>query len=109
VRTRKTIQPRPRRQVLLLLGWYSPLLHQGVARYAREAHWAIDATYQIIGMPPAQWRGDGIICLVTNPKDYAAIRPYLHLRKFLARADTIAGLSRGGHGFPRPVPRNQVL
>lgn len=67
---------RARRSVLLLLGVYHVRLHTGIMRYAREADWVLDDTYVRIGMPPAGWRGDGILTLVTNPKDIEALRQY---------------------------------
>lgn len=65
-----------RRSVLLLLGFYEAPLHAGIIHYAREAHWVLDDNYTRIGIPPAGWRGDGILCLITNPKDVEALRHF---------------------------------
>jgi hypothetical protein len=63
-----------RRSVLLLLGINSHALHSGVARYAREADWVLDDTYMRVGLAPTWWWGDGILALITNPKDAQALR-----------------------------------
>lgn len=65
-----------RRRVLLLLGVYRPELHEGIARYARDAHWELNTSYNVGGAAPAWWRGDGIIGLITTPRDYQALRQY---------------------------------
>ncbi|MEN9991024.1 MAG: hypothetical protein RLZZ224_726, partial [Verrucomicrobiota bacterium] len=52
-----------RRHVLLLLGFYNVSLHSGIIRYAKEAGWALDDTYQRSGETPAWWSGDGILSL----------------------------------------------
>jgi LacI family transcriptional regulator len=61
-----------RRHVLLLLGFYNVSLHSGIIRYAKEAGWALDDTYQRSGETPAWWSGDGILSLITSPKDVRA-------------------------------------
>lgn len=61
-----------RRQVLLLLGYYNVSLHGGIIRYAKEAGWALDDSYQRSGMTPVWWSGDGILSLITSPKDVRA-------------------------------------
>lgn len=61
-----------RRQVLLLLGYYNVTLHSGIIRYAKEAGWALDDSYQRSGMTPVWWSGDGILSLITSPKDVRA-------------------------------------
>ena len=66
----------PRRRVLLILGVYYPELHAGIARYARDSHWELNTLYNIGGKTPAWWRGDGIIGLITTPRDVLAVRQY---------------------------------
>ena len=58
--------------MLLLLGYYNVSLHGGIIRYAAEAGWALDDSYVRSGMPPVWWSGDGIIGLITTPKDVRA-------------------------------------
>lgn len=58
---------------MLLLGFYDVDLHVGIARYAREAGWAINNQYGRSGYPAGWWRGDGIIALITTPKDVRAL------------------------------------
>ena len=68
------ITRRPKRSVLLLLGVYYSAHHNGIARYAHEAGWVLDNTYARGGMVPVWWQGDGMITLITSPRDYAALR-----------------------------------
>jgi LacI family transcriptional regulator len=65
-----------RRNVLLLLGAHAHALHTGIARYAREAAWIVDSTYTSRGVVPDWWRGDGILALITTPKDALAQRRF---------------------------------
>jgi LacI family transcriptional regulator len=65
-----------RRSVLLLLGFYNVPLHTGIVRYAKEADWILDDTYVRVGLPPVWWRGDGILSLITNPKDVLALHQF---------------------------------
>ena len=65
-----------RRNVLLLLGTHASQLRAGIARYAREASWILDDTYNRIGLVPDWWRGDGILALITSPKDALAQRKF---------------------------------
>jgi LacI family transcriptional regulator len=50
-----------RRHVLLALGWYAEPLHAGVAKYANQANWILDASLLHSFKPPRRWAGDGII------------------------------------------------
>lgn len=65
-----------RRNVLLLLGYYNVSLHGGIIRYAGEAGWALDDGYMRVGQPPVWWRGDGILGLITAPKDLRALEHF---------------------------------
>ena len=57
-----------RRHVLLALGWYSEGLHSGVAKFAKEANWALDASLLHSFKPSPHWYGDGIIWVAgVNP------------------------------------------
>jgi LacI family transcriptional regulator len=56
------------RRVLLALGWYAEALHSGVARYAKTANWALDASLLHDFEPSPDWYGDGIIWVAgVNP------------------------------------------
>ena len=68
----QTTRRHIRRNVLLLLGYYNVSLHGGIIRYAGEAGWALDDSYVRSGMPPVWWSGDGILGLITTPKDVRA-------------------------------------
>ena len=45
------------------MGWYVYAFHLGVARYARQARWILDATMAVSGKVPEHWHGDGILSL----------------------------------------------
>ncbi|MDB6016308.1 MAG: AraC family transcriptional regulator [Pedosphaera sp.] len=61
-----------RHNVMLLLGTHAYSLRSGIVRYAREASWILDDTYTSMGIVPVWWQGDGILALITNPKDAIA-------------------------------------
>ncbi|MGC8625524.1 MAG: substrate-binding domain-containing protein, partial [Phycisphaerae bacterium] len=63
-----TVETR-HRHVLLALGWYAEELHAGVAKYARKANWALDASLLHAFEPSQSWNGDGIIWVAgVNPR-----------------------------------------
>ena len=49
------------RRVLVLLAWYATDVFRGIARFARDAGWILDSSYERTGEVPEDWRGDGII------------------------------------------------
>jgi LacI family transcriptional regulator len=53
-----------RRRVLLALGWYAGKIHEGVARYARDASWILNLDMMRSGTFPTLWHGDGIIAIL---------------------------------------------
>jgi LacI family transcriptional regulator len=65
-----------RRNVLLLLGTHGYALRSGIVRYASEASWILDDTYTSSGLVPIWWQGDGILALITNPRDAIAQRNF---------------------------------
>lgn len=50
------------RSVLLALSWYDPRVHRGVARYAAEHGWRLDARMANSREPVWGWNGDGVLC-----------------------------------------------
>lgn len=50
------------RSVLLALSWYDPRVHRGVARFAAERGWRLDARMANTREPVWGWRGDGVLC-----------------------------------------------
>lgn len=48
----------------MALGYYDQHLHQGIAGYARQAGWLLDASMAHHGQIPPDWQGDGIITLL---------------------------------------------
>lgn len=65
-----------RRNVMLLLGMHANQLRSGIVRYAREAAWILDDTYTNTGIVPIWWQGDGLLTLITHPKDALAQRHF---------------------------------
>lgn len=109
----KTFRPRTKRQVLLLLGVYRAAHHHGIARYAREARWALDGLYTH-GRVPTWWRGDGMITLITTPRDYAALQllpkvPLVDMSKGWITNAMPVNLRRSGYGRPRVLYDNAAI
>lgn len=99
--------------MLLLLGWHDPALERGVARFAAEAHWALEFTYVREGFVPPGWKGDGIVALVTNPRDVAALRPFRGLPLVDLSMEWVtrlpARLRAGGRRVPRVLSDNRAI
>jgi LacI family transcriptional regulator len=57
------------KRILLLLGYYVREIHHGVAAYAQEAGWLLDATMAHFGRVPADWHGEGIITFSGDRED----------------------------------------
>ena len=53
-----------RKHVLLLLDWYAPDMHMGIAKYARGAGWFLDARGSRVHRWESGWNHDGVICLI---------------------------------------------
>lgn len=51
-----------RKHILLLMGRYYPKIHRGIAKFARENGWHLNAEPAQSGTIPKGWEGDGIIC-----------------------------------------------
>lgn len=103
-----------RRNVLLLLGSHGHLLRSGIARYAREAAWILDDTYNSIGLVPVWWQGDGILALITNPKDAKAQRhfpntPLVDFSKGWIADSMPARFRAAGVGWPRVLYNNELI
>jgi LacI family transcriptional regulator len=112
----KTIRPesRVKREVLLLLGVYLPAHHEGVARYAREAGWSLNNFYAEGGLLPWWWKGDGMITLITHPKDYEKWRqlpkrPMVDLSKGWISNVMPPHMRRAGRGVPRVLENNPAI
>lgn len=73
-RVRRSRLPRHPRRVLLLLGSYYRANHDGIVRYAKEHHWSLDLSYIRVGQLKYTLRLDGIIGLITTPRDLEALR-----------------------------------
>lgn len=58
--------PAPIRNVLLALARYNPALHAGVARFAGQHGWHLNAEMAYFGRLPRGWRGDGIVALLDH-------------------------------------------
>ncbi len=55
---------RPR--ILMALEWYDTKIHEGIARYAKEANWILDASMARTNTMPEHWEGNGIITLLNE-------------------------------------------
>ncbi|MFA6172778.1 MAG: DNA-binding transcriptional regulator [Kiritimatiellales bacterium] len=55
---------RPR--VLMALEWYDAKIHEGIAQYAGEAGWILDASMARMNTMPEHWEGDGVITLLNE-------------------------------------------
>ena len=55
--------------VLLALGRYNPRMHRGVARFAGQHNWHLNAQMAYSGQLPLGWSGDGIITLLDTQKE----------------------------------------
>lgn len=60
-------RPPPVRRVMLVMNWYSHLYHRGIARYAKDARWTLDASTIHSGRSYIHTRVDGVIGLFTRP------------------------------------------
>lgn len=99
---------------MLLLGTHAQLLRAGIARYAREAAWILDDTYTNTGLVPVWWRGDGILALITNPKDAIAQRnfanaPLVDFSKGWIADSMPARFRAAGIGRPRVLYDNVLI
>lgn len=57
------------RNVMLLLENYDHRIHHGVARYAGQHHWHLNANMVKTGLLPQGWQGDGIITALGSRSD----------------------------------------
>ena len=55
--------------ILLALGWYSPAIHRGIAQYAREVGWILDASMARDGRIPRTRQFDGIVSLLNEESE----------------------------------------
>jgi LacI family transcriptional regulator len=103
-----------RRNVLLLLGSHGYALRNGILRYAREASWIVDDTYTTIGLVPKWWKGNGILSLITNPKDAIAQRnfpnvPLVDFSKGWISDSMPAKYRAAGIGRPRVLQDDKLI
>ena len=103
-----------RRNVLLLLGSHAAQLRSGIVRFAREAHWILDDTYSSIGIVPVWWKGDGILALITNPRDAIAQHhfpdaPLVDFSKGWIADSMPAKYRTAGIGRPRVLYDNALI
>jgi LacI family transcriptional regulator len=103
-----------RRNVMLLLGAHANQLRIGIARYAREAAWILDDTYSNTGTVPVWWQGDGILSLVTTPKDAKAVlhfpgKPLVDCSKGWIADSMPAKYRATGKNHPRVLYDNMLI
>ncbi|MFH1500246.1 MAG: DNA-binding transcriptional regulator [Verrucomicrobiota bacterium] len=98
----KPVRVEKRPSILLALAWYSPAIHRGIVRYAREAGWILDSSMERHKQHFRSWREDGIIC-------------YLHsdpaLYDFVKDTDRpVVNIGNGRHpGVPNVRPDNEQI
>ncbi len=63
----------PARRILLLMGWYSIAIHRGVARYAKQAGWALDSASVRNANAAPVWEPDGVIAMLGPNAEIAAL------------------------------------
>lgn len=68
-----------RRRVLLALSWYDTRIHAGIARYANQANWHLNAQMAHWPVLPDEWHGDGVITML--PWSWFPERRVEYLRK----------------------------
>ena len=93
---------KPRKRVLLALGWHSYRLHRGVARYADQARWILNIEMERTGHLPSYWDGDGAICVLgmdsEQDKQIMALNvPTVSIGPVIAE------------GIPRVFPDNELI
>ena len=72
---------KPKRNILVTLGWYDPRLIEGIGRYAREAGWHLELRAVVEATPPNGWRGDGMLANDTAlPRIARFVRKQAHLQ-----------------------------
>jgi LacI family transcriptional regulator len=81
---------RPR--VLMALEWYDPKIHEGIAHFAKEAGWILDASMARTSTMPEHWEGDGIITLLNEDNS-----KYLSCIKALSLPTVSIGYSLQDH------------
>src|SRR5210317_1229051 len=52
------------KRVLFIMSWYNHETHRGIARYAGEHGWHLNAKMVLESEVPTHWNGDGIITAV---------------------------------------------
>lgn len=76
-KTRIPDRTRGSRRVFLLLGNYYAQNHHGIARYAKEAHWALDTSFMRTGqVDPLGGRVDGVIGLITHQRELDVLKKF---------------------------------
>ena len=90
------IMSSTRKRILVVLGFLNQDILSGFARYAREAHWVLNAFSVYHGSIPSRWRADGL--LTTN-----VFRPELR-RVVRATARGIPTVLHGCNDLRLPVP-----
>lgn len=64
-----TLAPVKHSQILLALSRYDYRTHKGVAEFAAKHNWHLNCEMAITGMPPKNWKGDGILTLLADNEE----------------------------------------
>lgn len=72
---------KPKRNILVTLGWFDPRVIEGIGRYAREAGWHLEMRAMIEATIPQGWRGDGMLANDTAvPRIAQFLKKQAHLQ-----------------------------
>jgi LacI family transcriptional regulator len=84
---------KPKRNVLVVLGWYDPRVIEGIGRFAREAGWHLEMRSILEASPPRGWRGDG---LLVNDTAVPRLRSFVRHQVGLQPTVTLGANHAGG-------------
>lgn len=65
---------KTRRRVMMALDWYDEAIHTGIAEFARNENWILNAHMSRSRQFPKGWVGDGVIALMDHPATARHIR-----------------------------------
>lgn len=91
------------RNILLILEHYDHHIHHGVARYAGEHHWHLNADMVRMGRIPIGWQGDGIITSLGARTDLVR---YVHQA---AQPVVDVSIRRPEIKIPRVIGDNEII
>ncbi len=61
-----------KKHILVVFNWYSPCLHRGIVRFARENNWYLSYSTSISHYKGLSWGGDGLIFQSNGSEEYSS-------------------------------------